>query len=171
MRPPGAATSSMTTTSWARAASRWAAVSPEMPPPTIAIRTRALEPAPTARGRFDQIGQRADEGRVAPHGAGTGEVDDARPLGALFVEDVDLLQRLDVLAREGDRNHHDGFGSGAGQVVERHLGRGAEPALRTDAALKAQAGACTEPQALGHRGDRDAHVVEVGIAALDVDLR
>src|SRR5450755_2582368 len=95
-RPPGAAPSSMSATSWPRTDSRWALVRPEMPPPTIAIRTVDLDPAPSARRRLDQIGQRADEGGVAAHGAGAGEVQHAGPLGAFFVEDVDLLQRLDV---------------------------------------------------------------------------
>ena len=108
MRPPGSAASSTSATSCPAPTSRCAAVSPEMPPPMIAMRT-PLDPAALAGGGLRQsrparamnAGWRAD-------GAGAGEVDDAGLLGALAVEDVNLLQRLDVLAGEGDRDDDDG---------------------------------------------------------------
>src|SRR5450631_4935240 len=142
MRPPGSATSSTSTASWPLATSRCAAVSPEMPPPMTAIRT--LDPPPRPGGALCQIGQRGDKRRVGADGAGAGEVGDAGLLGALAVEDVDLLQRLDVLAGEGDRDDDDGARAGRRQLVEQRLGGRTQPALASDFALEAEAGARAE---------------------------
>src|ERR1700722_7482424 len=120
MSPPGSAASSTTTTSCPAPTSSCAAVSPEMPPPMIA--TRTLDPAAFSGGGFCQIRQRGDERRVRADGAGAGEEGDARLLGALAVEDVDLLQGLDVLAGEGDGDDDDGARAGRGQLVEQRLG-------------------------------------------------
>ena len=114
--------------------------------------------------------ERRDERRVTADGTRPREVDDARAGRVVFVEDVDLLQGLDVLAREGDGHDDDGAVTLGGDGGQRLLGRGAEPALRTDAALEAEARAITEGQPGRHGGHRRADVVEVRVAALDVRL-
>src|SRR5450432_1686639 len=135
MTPPARASASSSVTSWPAATRRSAAVRPAMPPPTTTIFTSG--PPPLARRREGELRERADERGVRAHGACAREARDARALGVLLVEDVDLLQRLDVLAREGDRHDDDGLVALARDGVERLLGRRAEPALRADAALEA----------------------------------
>ena len=142
-----------------------------MPPPTIVTRTGRPQAQPRACAVASTRSASArDERRVAADGAGPREVHDARLLGALLVEDVDLLERLDVLARERDRDDDDRRRLRRRQLVEHRFGRRPQPALRSHAALEAEAGARADVQAPGHRLDGDAHVVEIGIAALDVRL-
>src|SRR4029079_8133152 len=50
------------------------------------------------------------------------------------------------------------------------VGRGPDPALRSDTALEAETGARADPEPTGHGLDGDADVVEIRIAALDVRL-
>ena len=87
-----------------RAASNAATASPEMPAADDGDAHRVARPASLARAAPSarsasapmKAGWRAD-------GARAREVDDARLLRPLAIEDVDLLQRLDVLAGEGHR--------------------------------------------------------------------
>src|SRR5260370_542273 len=140
MTPPGAGPGSTQTTSWPALVRKCAAARPEIPPPTTAMRLRRAysqsRPPLCAGDVGGQIGQGVDEGRVAADGAGAGEVGDAALLGALAVEDVDLLQRLDVLAGEGDGDDDDGALSVGGQRLQRVFGVGSQPFLAAAAALE-----------------------------------
>ena len=173
IRPPGAARrSSSSTTSWPRAASRCAAVRPEMPPPTIVTRTAAPQAQPRARAvASTRSASAAMNAGWQPTVRARAKCTMPACCGALLVEDVDLLQRLDVLARERDRDDDDrrrssppASSSSTASVV------GPQPALRADAALEAEPRARAEPEAPGDGLDGDADVVEVGIAAPDVRL-
>ena len=97
-----------------------------------------LHPTAIARGGYQQARQPCNESGMAAHGPRPGETGDPSRGGPFAVQDVDLLQRLDMLAGEGNRNHDHGSVARGSQGIECRFRGGRQPALPAHAALKGE---------------------------------
>src|SRR5262249_6022112 len=102
--PPGREDASRTRTLSPRRASAKPATSPERPPPTTTVRGGGTSRRPAVALPLDDLDERAQERRVVVEPWSAAELGDAGAARLVSEELVDLVERLDVVGDEGDRD-------------------------------------------------------------------
>src|SRR5688572_17482603 len=148
MRPPGRPEASSTwisTGMWRRDASRrtaWAAASPAMPAPTTrtliggaGARTSADPRGLGGERGLDDVREGVEERGEVVQRLGAAEGADAELLRRVSVEQVDFIERLDVVRDEADGDDEDVAHALMGEPVDHLIRRRSDPGHGPDAAL------------------------------------
>src|SRR5262249_23150975 len=115
--------------------------------------------------RLDELRQRLDERRLGVQRRRALEVE-PELLRLAAKQEIDLVERLDVVGDERDRDREDVLASGLGEQLERVLRRRLEPARAAGAALERQAPRMLAAEPLEHAGDGALEIGHVRLAAL-----
>src|SRR6185369_8640034 len=119
----------------------------------------------------DEVSERVDEARIEPERLGASEVWNLRGFGEVAIEDVDLVERLDMIGDEADRNREHLLDAAGGERRNRVVRRRLEPLHGSDLALVRERVLERPPESLEHEPDRLLRLPLVRIAALDVAHR